>query len=299
MKSGDARPLVSVLIAARNSERTLARAVESVLGQTYPMVEVVIADDGSTDSTPDIAASLTRHDSRVVAVRRASPSGGPAAPRNLAISRSRGELLALLDHDDQWLPDKLAHQVPKFTDPRVGVVYSDCWTSDGRRYLTSRASIGHPPSGEVSQAILRMNFVPACTAVWRRSVTDRVGLFAESLSSIDDRDLWIRAALAGAYFAYVDEPLAIKDTGPGRLSTDRRRHDELAVMMWERLAAANPSDGRVVEQLRRARWHLSSSYARDHVGGSLSARASTLWRAARLDHSPRNLARIVRLHLWG
>jgi cellulose synthase/poly-beta-1,6-N-acetylglucosamine synthase-like glycosyltransferase len=144
-----------------------------------------------------------------------------------------------------------------------------------------------------------MNFVPACTAVWRRQVTDRVGPFAESLSSIDDRDLWIRAALTGAHFAYVEEPLAIKDTGPGRLSADKRRHDELAVMMWEQLAAANPTDRRVVEQLQRARWHLSSSYARDGAGGSLAVRASSFWRAARLDHSPRNLARIARLSLRG
>jgi hypothetical protein len=78
--------------------------------------------------------------------------------------------------------------------------------------------------------------VPACTAVWRRSLTDRVGPFAESLSSIDDRDLWIRAALAGAHFAYVEELLAIKDTGPGRLSADKRRHDELTVPSGERPA---------------------------------------------------------------
>ena len=114
---------------------------------------------------------------------------------------------------------------PSSRDPRVGVVYCDCWTSDGRRDLASRASIDRPPSGEVPQAIRRLNLVPACTAVWRRSLTGRLGPFAESLSSIDDRHLWIRAALAGAHFAYVEEPLAIKDTGPGRLSADKRRHE--------------------------------------------------------------------------
>lgn len=289
--------LVSVLVPVHNGERTVARAVESALAQTHHSVEVLVVDDGSSDSSWEVIESLADGDSRVVAVPRSTASGGPATPRNLGVGRSRGAFLALLDQDDAWLPEKLEVQLDRFRDARVGVVYSDCLTTAGVRYLPSRPALAEPPSGDVADALIQQNYVPACTAVFRREVYERVGPFSQRLTSVDDRDFWVRAALHGYWFSYVDEPLAIKDVGPGRLSLDRRRHDELSVTMWQELSAQWPTNPALAEQLRRSRWHLSSSLAREARHAPPRARVATLVRAARLDPTPRNLARLLRLQV--
>jgi glycosyltransferase involved in cell wall biosynthesis len=106
-------PLVSVLIPFLNEERFLAEAIESVLAQTYTNWELVLMDDGSTDSSPSIAAQYVA--AHPVKIRYTDHPGhankGLSASRNHAITHTRGELLAFLDADDVWLPEKLSDQV--------------------------------------------------------------------------------------------------------------------------------------------------------------------------------------------
>jgi glycosyltransferase involved in cell wall biosynthesis len=111
------QPLVSVVIPVYNGARFLAEAIESVLAQTYRTFEVVVVDDGSTDSTPDIARGYTS----VRYVRRAHE--GTAAARNHGVRNSTGEFLAFLDADDLWMPDKLRLQMQAFeADPGLEIV---------------------------------------------------------------------------------------------------------------------------------------------------------------------------------
>jgi glycosyltransferase involved in cell wall biosynthesis len=292
-------PTVSVLVAVHNGQDCLTTAVDSVLAQTHQAVEVLVVDDGSTDQSWGVIQAIADRDDRVVPLRRPTASGGPAAPRNLAMAQANGHVLALLDQDDHWAPDKLERQLPCFGSPEVGVVYSDCWTSDGRRYLAPRRSDGALPEGDVTAAIIRRNVVPACTAVWRRSVSDAVGWFREELTSIDDRDYWVRAALLGVHFAVVDEPLATKNTAPGRLSDDRRRHAELAVQMWRLLAADSPDVPALADQLDRSRWVLASMLSREARGAPVRERIGLLRDAVAVNPSLRSAARVMRAHLAG
>ena len=112
------QPLVSVVIPAYNRAAYLAQAIDSVLAQTYTPLEIIVVDDGSTDDTAQLAASYLP---RIQLIRQAN--AGAAAARNSGIAQSHGELIALLDSDDRWLPDKLARQVPLFADQRVGLVH--------------------------------------------------------------------------------------------------------------------------------------------------------------------------------
>jgi len=117
-------PLVSVIIPAYNAEKYIRQTLESVLSQTYPHIEVLVVDDGSTDTTSEIVTHFVHQDQRVVLLQQAN--AGVAAARNLAIEKSYGEFIAPLDADDIWYPQKLEKQVNCFlqSDQTVGLVYT-------------------------------------------------------------------------------------------------------------------------------------------------------------------------------
>src|SRR5690242_14976762 len=114
------QPSVSVIIPTYNRARFVGEAVASALAQTLPPLEVIVVDDGSTDDTADVVARL--NDPRVVYLRQ--ENAGPATARNTGVEAARGDLIALLDSDDRWLPRKLELQVPLFEgDGKIGLVY--------------------------------------------------------------------------------------------------------------------------------------------------------------------------------
>src|SRR6187455_3206898 len=105
MPSAD--PLVTAILPVHDRAACVARAIESVLGQTYRNIELVVVDDGSTDET---AAVVSRYRGAATILRQ--DNAGAYAARNLALRHARGELVAFIDSDDAWLPDKIARQVP-------------------------------------------------------------------------------------------------------------------------------------------------------------------------------------------
>ena len=110
-------PAVSVVIASRNYGRFLAGAVRSVLQQTYPDFELLIIDDGSTDDTPSVARQFF-NEPRVRTIR--TDGLGQSRAKNLGIQLSSAPLIAFLDGDDEWLPEKLERQLPLFVTPISG-----------------------------------------------------------------------------------------------------------------------------------------------------------------------------------
>lgn len=108
-------PLVSVVVTTRNRKRLLEKALRSVLDQDFTDFEVIVVDDASTDGTPDLLQSIRAADNRIRVVRRDVSLGHVSYPRNDGIRASHGELVALLDDDDEWLPGKLSAQVALMT----------------------------------------------------------------------------------------------------------------------------------------------------------------------------------------
>ena len=116
----DAQPLVTVVVPAYNSSAFLRQAVDSALGQTYPFVEVIVVDDGSTDGTTEVVAG---YGSKIVFIHQRN--AGVAAARNTALRVARGELVAYLDADDVWDPDKVRRQVEFLAaHPECGLVHT-------------------------------------------------------------------------------------------------------------------------------------------------------------------------------
>jgi glycosyltransferase involved in cell wall biosynthesis len=119
--------LISVIIPAHNVGRLIRQTLLSVLNQTHRALDIVVVDDGSTDQTAAIVNAVAEQDGRVRLIR--TENAGVSAARNLAISNSRGDLIAPIDADDIWHPEKLARQlaVMRASGPEVGVVY--CWSA--------------------------------------------------------------------------------------------------------------------------------------------------------------------------
>src|SRR5207247_11352011 len=120
MRAGESdMPLVTVIIGAYNAERYLAEAIDSVLVQTHSNHELIVVDDGSTDSTAEVAEG---YGPQVRCIRQ--ENGGMAASRNRAIPEARGSYFSFLDADDRFPPDKLRRQLAVFdADPELDIVY--------------------------------------------------------------------------------------------------------------------------------------------------------------------------------
>jgi glycosyltransferase involved in cell wall biosynthesis len=112
-----AKPRISVVIPGYNAAAFIGQAIESALRQTYSPIEVIVVDDGSQDNTAEVASSYPRP---VRVIRRSN--GGPGAARNLGVSMSEGNWIALLDADDTWLPAKLQRQITYITRPEIGIM---------------------------------------------------------------------------------------------------------------------------------------------------------------------------------
>jgi glycosyltransferase involved in cell wall biosynthesis len=164
-----------------NGERFLGRTLASALAQTYRPIEVVVVDDGSTDRSSDIVANAAADDDRIRVCR--SEGLGAGAARNLGISQARGKLIAPLDHDDLWHPQKIARQVQlmQSSTAKVGLVY--CWSIhiDEDDHVLPSSNSGMV-QGNVTKALACGNFIhTASSPLIKRYCIDVVGGFDSTL----------------------------------------------------------------------------------------------------------------------
>ena len=193
----------SVIVAMYNGEATVEKTLISLLAQSYENFEIIIVDDGSTDSSKDVVDKYIDNP-RVRYVFK--ENGGVAAARNVGIEHAVGDIVGFCDQDDLWKPNKLEMQMKMFEQhPDVGVVYS--WIEVDRN---GDFSISKPCfEGDCFEALLMQNFISCCTGMARRNLLLQIGGFDESreLHGVDDRHVWLRLARI-TRFGVVNEPLA-------------------------------------------------------------------------------------------
>ena len=179
---------VSCIVPVFNGERYLPEALDSILAQTYRPYEIIVADDGSTDGTREVVQG---YGERIRYLYQ--PNARPAAARNLGLGAVTGELIAFLDADDIWHPEKLMRQVSRFRE-RQELDY--CVTHVHNFWMPemqheSEQFKDHPRSrpmpGYVTQALMA-----------RRTLFDRVGGFNTELKNADAADWFMRADAQGA-----------------------------------------------------------------------------------------------------
>ncbi len=221
---------VSVVIPAHNAERFLGEALDSVFTQGLDDPEVVVVDDGSTDDTVRIARAYGRG-VRVLT----QPSSGSARARNAGLRGTTGELVAFLDADDIWVPEKSRLQLPILDrDPSLGMVFSDMvsFHDDGREgtsYFQERGFDGRCTPA----SIFLYDMVSTPTVILRRACLEKAGTFDESLPIGQDTDLWFRIALEYP-FSVVDRPLLRRRFHAANTTRNNRLLARCTVQIWAR-----------------------------------------------------------------
>ena len=185
------QPLVSIIIPNYNYGRFLAQAIDSALAQTYENREIIVADDGSTDESDQIIKSYG------AAIRSFKQKNrGVSAVRNRAFSEARGELIAYLDSDDVWLPEKLEKQVRLFEDAEIGLVHCGCADFDNTGKIVAEHLNGL--EGWVAEDLLRYQrpviLGGGSAVVVRRAAIERAGGFDEKLKIGEDWEFYYRVA---------------------------------------------------------------------------------------------------------
>ncbi len=206
---------VSIIIPAYNSAATLAQTLDSLLSQTVGHWEAIIVDDGSKDTTTEIAGSYIDRDSRIRLVSQ--ENAGAAAARNKGVDLARFDWLLFLDADDWILPRYLERMTGRLReDPTLDAVHC------GFKRVAANGELGPeiyaPKSRDLFPELANMCVLTIHCVVFRKSLISLNGGLDLSLVNCEDWDLWQRIARAGARFGAVNEALARYRTSPGSLS---------------------------------------------------------------------------------
>lgn len=258
---GDSSPRVSVVIPVYNGERFLAAAVESALQQTYGHMEVVVVDDGSSDATPEVLASFG---SRLRAIRQ--ENRGVAAARNRGMAAATGELVAFLDADDVWLPEKVERQVAAWRSaPGSGLVLCGYTVVD--EHLRPRYEV---PIRNGRRRIMRTLTLDAWgvglpfTGMVPVALLDRVGGYREDLSTSADLEFSLRLEKAAPVLA-INERLALYRTHAGQIHLDVNVFEHDMTMLYRALSEADEWPYRT-QRRAEASLHLRLAVARCREG---------------------------------
>ena len=225
-------PTVAAIIPCFNSAQFVGDAVQTALAQTYPRLEVVVVDDGSTDGLIDALQTFRGRIKLVI-----QPHQGVSAARNRGITETDAELIALLDADDRWHPDKIRRQVALLASrPECCLVYTarqlvDKTGASVREGTTWYPLPPEPVQGECLVELVQANRLMASSVLFRREALGAVW-FDERLAVCEDWDLWLRLA-EQHHFAYLDEPLTDIRVHDTNTQLDATKMDEGSVLVRE------------------------------------------------------------------
>lgn len=209
---------ISVIIPTYNRSKTIGRAVESVLNQTYPVAEVVVVDDNSTDNTGEVLAALCNKKVRYYKMDKNIGAGGA---RNYGVEMSKSEWIAFQDSDDEWFLDKLEKQISYMNQyPDCGMIYSayEMEVYPGYYHRVPEMDGSLRLEGDIFSNVLLRNTCGAPTMLMKRSAFQELGGFDDTMRSLEDWDLVIRIA-KNYKIGFVPEVLVRVPKTPGSIST--------------------------------------------------------------------------------
>jgi len=237
-------PLVSVIVPVFNQGALAVQAVDSVLSQSYPHVQTIVVDDGSTDGTADLISR--QFGKRVTLLRQANK--GPSAATNAALHVAKGDIIALMGGDDISTGDRLAHQIEILASNEWDIVFSlpilidqEGETLEDTRYPVFFSPRRHKPV--FTSLYFDDNYFCAPSATMHRAVAEAVGPFHEGLIQLQDYDYWLRAAGLGYRIGLFDHRVVKYRRHIGNLSTNQRdfaSRAEIPVVLKRAIRLARP-----------------------------------------------------------
>lgn len=208
-------PLVSIVMPAHNACKTIANAINSVKMQSYQKWELVVVDDYSNDETVSIVNTLARLDDRIKVLTLSKNSGQPAYPRNVAIQQSKGDLIAFLDADDEWMPDKLKNQIYFMHNLSAAISCTGYSVMD--LYGNDIASFT-PPKTCCYQDMLRHNTIGCLTAIYDVRI---LGKRYFPICGHEDYALWLSILREGYKVYGLQEQLSRYRLTPKSVSSNK------------------------------------------------------------------------------
>jgi len=283
---GNARndfPVVSVVIPAYNASSHIGVTLDSVFRQTFSSYEVLVVNDGSTD-TVGLESALQPYLSHIRYFRQ--ENRGPSAARNLAIRAALGRYVALLDSDDRWLPDHLSHQMKHLLgDSALCLVYANNMQMlDGQNVRTAFDSVPQTAPVNLESLLAEQCTVNTSSVVVLRSAVLHAGLFDERLRRCEDFDLWLRLAGLGLRMAFDLEVQVIHRLGKG-LSSDHESMKRARLAVFRKAARAmslTASEKQIVaRKIRKLELEIEIEAAKKHLDAGRFTEARTALRRAR------------------
>lgn len=289
-RSGNAPCTVSIIIPAYNARAFIARALQSALAQNVKNAEIIVVDDGSTDGTRELVATYAARGVRLVCHENRA---GASAARNTGVAIARGEYVAFLDADDEWMPEKLDKQLTLIsTNPGMTLVSCRANLFDETGRDTGDIYRGAVPARGQSawRTLLSYPSIATPSVLARRAAICAVGGFNRWLPVGEDQDMWIKLGLMGE-IGYVDDTLVHVHSTPNSLSKSamRAQADYVVPMVISHVE-------RHGDKLSKKEVHniLSERYARigqvAYATGEWAFGCRTLMRAVRYGRSPVGVA---------
>lgn len=253
-------PAVSVVIPAYNAAAFIERTLDTVRAQSFADHEIIVVDDGSGDDTKKVVDSwLARHGLRGRCVRQANKR--IAGARNTGLREAAAPIVALLDHDDFWLPGKLEKTMRAFAEhPEAGLVgHHIVAVKDGKPLRVFKK--GPDPKRAYESLLFDGNAVSPSAAAFKRELALSIGGFREEpqYNTVEDYDFWLRLSRVCRFY-FIDEVLAEYTVIPGGASRKiEYHHDNLETLLRDHFAASYGASAGLRDRLRMRR-RLSAVY---------------------------------------
>ena len=302
-------PLVTVIATSFNHERYVIECLESIRAQTYPNVQLIVADDASTDRSVELIRDWARDTGTICTFLFHEENQGVCRTRNEALSLAEGAYVSGISTDDVWLPDKLAAQVTQLEalPATVGVSYGDAerMDADGNplpgMFIEHTGVVRAPPEGNIYEILLDENFIPAMSTLVRRECLEAVGPYDETLV-YEDKDMWLRIARRYEFVfsphvgaRYRVHPVSLSHMMSGARKGAAWWEADIAIYL-KHIGYSPAWDAILWDRIARAAYRLDRpeqlEYARANLRAGQSLRALVLYWLCRLGVPYRRLERL-------